>query len=129
MPDSSVDSVNKFYLQEGAEKINVAHIKIKPKSLKNERKISLDTILLNKSVYWHLKLDHGISVSTPEVKWSYVFIPLPPLKEGEGVSITFQVTKGRVNLGLSEDNQATGSYSEQEYASSSHMFETDSNTR
>jgi len=62
------------------------------------------------------KTDNGISVSTPEVKWSYVFIPLPRLNEGEGVSITFQVTKGRVNLGLSEDNQATGLYSEEEYA-------------
>jgi hypothetical protein len=38
----SIDSVNKLYLQEGAEKINVAHIKIKPQSLKNEREISLD---------------------------------------------------------------------------------------
>jgi len=126
-----VDSVNKFYLQAGAEKINVAHIKIKPQALKNERKISLDTILLNELILASKnnsvrasKLDHGISVSTPEAKWSYVFIPLPPLKEGEGVSLTFQVTKGRIKLGLSEDNQATGSYPEQEYASSSHMFET-----
>ena len=119
----TVDSVNKFYLQEGAEKINVAHIKIKPKSLKNERNISLDSILSNKSIIAS-KADHGISVSIPEIKWSYTFIPLPPLKVGEGVSITFQVTKGRVELGLSEDNQATGSSSEQEYASSSHVFET-----
>ena len=119
----TIDSINKFYLQEGAEKINVAHLKIKPKSLKNERNISLDTILLNKSVTAS-KADHGISVSTSEIKWDYVFIPLPPLKEGEGISITFQVTKGRINLGVSEDNQKTGSSSQQEYTSSSHFFET-----
>ncbi len=127
----TIDSVNKFYLQAGTEKINVAHIKIKPKFLKDGRNIPLDSILLNKIVIASQnssviasKVDRGISVSTPNAKWSYVFIPIPPLKQGEGISITFQVTKGRINLGLSEDNQATGSYSEQEYASSSHLFET-----
>jgi len=118
----TVDSVDKFKLQEETEKLYFAHIKIKPKSLKNERNISLDSILANESITAS-KTDHGISVLIPDVKWSYIFIPLPPLKVGEGVSITFQVTKGRVELGLSEDNQATGSSSEQEYASSSHFFE------
>jgi hypothetical protein len=119
----TVDSVNKFYLQAGAEKINVADIKIVPKALKNEREIPVDSFLSNESITAS-KVDHGISVSIPKIKWSYAFIPLPPLKVGEGVSITFQVTKGRVELGLSENNQATGSSSKQEYASSSHLFET-----
>jgi len=119
----TIDTINKFYLQEGAEKIKVAHIKIKPKTLKNERNISFDSILSNQSII-ATKVDHGISVTIPKIKWAYTFIPLPPLKAGEGVSITFQVTNGRVELGLSEDNQATGSSSEQEYASSNHVFET-----